>query len=115
MYVFVDYFNAKKCVFYTLILALATSFPVTVTDFCFLDLVFSGVGLLRKFCPVATFEHHIPKVYQSGGSSCIFHPMPERTFWVPVERTIFASGNRLTLQRTTSMCLWFGRVTEQVN
>ena len=31
------------------------------------------------------------------------------TYWVPVERTIFASENRLRLQRTTSMCLWSGR------
>ena len=36
-------------------------------------------------------------------------PNAGRTYWAPVERTIFASGNRLRLQRTTSMCLWSGR------
>ena len=36
-------------------------------------------------------------------------PNARKTYWAPVERTIFASGNRLRLQRTTSMCLWSGR------
>ena len=42
-------------------------FPVTVMDFCSLDLVFSGVGLLRKLCPVATSEHHISSVNPVAG------------------------------------------------
>ena len=52
------YFRQREA----LILALATS----VTDFCFLDLVFSWVGLLRKLCPVATSEHHITRCQSSG-------------------------------------------------
>ena len=47
-------------------LGIGDLFPVTVTDFCFLDLVFSGVGLLRKLCPVATSEHHISRCQSSG-------------------------------------------------
>ena len=39
---------------------------MAVEDFCFLDLVFRGGGLLRKLCPVATSEHHSFR-YQSSG------------------------------------------------